>query len=150
MENDLDAAATGPANSTIAGSSEYARAARTQWIVWAITTLISLTIVALIIGAPVAQARGNVSFAHTIYQAFSFLCHQIPERSFHVAGYQFAVCSRCTGIYTGFAMAALSYPLITSLEHTRTPSRLWLILAAVPLAIDFALGYFNIWHNNHL
>ena len=30
-----------------------------------------------------------------------FGCHQIEERSFHIKGMQFPVCSRCTGILTG-------------------------------------------------
>jgi len=118
--------------------------------VWAITALCGLTIIGLIIGAPLAQAGGHPVFAATIYKAFSFLCHQIPERSFHLAGHQFGVCSRCTGLYTGFAAAALCYPLIRSLKTTDTPPRFWLILAAVPLTIDFGLGYFGIWQNNHL
>jgi len=36
------------------------------------------------------------------------------------------------------------------LKRTDTPSRLWLILATLPLTIDFALGYFSIWDNTHL
>ena len=118
--------------------------------VWAGTSTIALAIVALIVGAPLAQAHGHPEFAAAIYRTFSFVCHQIPERSFHLAGHQFGVCSRCTGLYVGFAVAALVYPLARSLKRTDTPSRLWLILATLPLAIDFALGYFSIWQNTHL
>ncbi len=28
-------------------------------------------------------------------------CHQMPERSFFVRGYQFPVCARCTGVFLG-------------------------------------------------
>jgi len=118
--------------------------------VWIFITLAGLAIVAAIVSAPLALAQGHTGFASAIYKAFSFVCHQIPDRSFHLAEHQFAVCSRCTGLYAGFAFAALSYPLVRSLKSTDTPPRLWLILAAVPLAIDFALGYFSIWENNHL
>lgn len=116
---------------------------------WTIVTSISLAVVGLIVGAPLAQASGHPALAATIYKAFSFVCHQIPERSFHLAGHQFGVCSRCTGLYAGFAVAATAYPLVRSLKSTSTPPRLWLILAAVPLVIDFGLGYFGIWQNNH-
>ncbi|MFS8086483.1 MAG: DUF2085 domain-containing protein [Acidobacteriota bacterium] len=118
--------------------------------IWALTAAFGLALVGLIVGAPLAASSGHLAFATAIYKAFSFVCHQIPERSFHLAEHKFAVCSRCTGLYAGFAVAALGYPLIRPLKLTDTPRRLWLILAAVPLTIDFALGYFSIWQNNHL
>jgi uncharacterized membrane protein len=117
---------------------------------WTIVSSISLAVVGLIVGAPLAQAGGHAAFAAAIYKAFSFVCHQFSDRSFHLAGHQFAVCSRCTGLYSGFAVAVLAYPLLRSLRSTESPPRLWLILAAVPLTVDFALGYFSIWQNNHL
>jgi len=119
-------------------------------LIWAITTTFALALVSLIVAAPLAQANQHQQFAAAIYKTFSFVCHQIPERSFHIAGYKFAVCSRCTGLYSGFAIAALIYPLVRSLRQTRTPSIVWLFLAAAPLAVDFSLGYFSIWQNNHL
>ena len=119
-------------------------------VTWAITATIALAIVAMIVGAPLAQANGHPAFASTIYKVFSFVCHQIPERSFHLAGHQFAVCSRCTGLYPGFAVTTLIYPLAHSLTRTDAPRRRWLILAAVPLLIDFSLTYFGLWSNTHL
>lgn len=118
-------------------------------LVWAVVALITLTLVALIVGAPLAQANGHATFAVAIYKTFSFVCHQIPERSFHLIGYKFAVCSRCTGIYSGLAIAVLIYPLVRSFDNTQTPSLIWLFVAAAPLAIDWSLGYFSIWQNNH-
>ena len=118
-------------------------------IIWAITATIALALVAMILGAPMAQASGHPGFAAPIYKAFCFVCHQIPERSFHLAGYKFAVCSRCTGLYSGFALAVLIYPIVRSLRQTETPSIVWLFLATVPLVIDFSLGYFSVWQNNH-
>ena len=118
--------------------------------VWAGTCAIALTIVGLIVVAPLAQAHGHPAFAGVIYKAFSFVCHQIFDRSFHLAGHQFGVCSRCTGLYAGFAVAALVYPFASPLQRTYTPSSIWLMLATLPLVIDFALGYFSIWQNTHL
>jgi uncharacterized membrane protein len=128
---------------------ERVPAARLSLYVWIGITTIAFFLVGLILAAPLAAARGNLSVASSIYYFFGYLCHQIPERSFQIAGRQFAVCSRCSGLYAGFAIAALFYPLVRSLTNTETPSRVWLILAALPLAIDFGLGYFNIWHNTH-
>lgn len=36
-------------------------------------------------------------------------CHQMPERSFFVCGYQFPVCARCTGVLLG---QLISYALV--------------------------------------
>ena len=41
------------------------------------------------------------------------------------------------------------YPVVRSLKQTETPHLAWLFLAAAPLAVDFSLGYFSIWQNNH-
>src|SRR5207253_8153504 len=118
-------------------------------LIWTITATIALALVAMIVAAPLAQANQHQQFTSAIYKTFGFVCHQIPERSFHLAGYKFAVCSRCTGLYSGFALAALTYPLVRSLRQTETPSIVWLLLAAFPLVIDFSLGYFSIWHDYH-
>jgi uncharacterized membrane protein len=126
------------------------QSALTAWMIWAALAATAVGIVVLIVAAPLTQLAGHPAFSAAIYKAFSFVCHQIPERSFHLAGHQFGVCSRCTGLYVGFAVAALIYPLARSLQRTDTPSRIWLILATLPLVIDFALGYFSIWQNTHL
>jgi uncharacterized membrane protein len=118
--------------------------------IWIFVAATALMIVGAIVAAPIAQAHGYSQFAATLYQTFSFVCHQIPARSFHLEGHQFGVCSRCTGLYSGFAIAALIYPLVRSLHRTDTPARGWLVLATMPLIIDFALGYFSIWENTQL
>ena len=43
-----------------------------------------------------------------IYQMGSLVCHQLPERSFHLWGAQLPVCARCTGLYSGAAAAAIA------------------------------------------
>lgn len=35
-------------------------------------------------------------------------CHQLPERSFFLKGYQFPVCARCTGVFIGQIALILS------------------------------------------
>lgn len=116
---------------------------------WAISATLAIAILAAVIGAPLIQSSGHPTFALKIYSAFSLVCHQIPDRSFHLYGSKFAACSRCTGIYAGIALATLAYPLTRPLRRTDTPRLVWLFLAAAPLAIDWALGYFSIWENNH-
>lgn len=108
-----------------------------------------LSVFSLIVVAPVAAASGHADVGASIYHAFGIVCHQLPERSYFLDGHQFAVCSRCTGIYAGFAFTLLLYPLVRSLKNTDTPPRSWLLLAAVPLAIDFGVTFFGFWQNTH-
>ena len=122
---------------------------RRPLLVWAIVAAGALLITALIAGAPVARANNFTALSFTIYQAFSYVCHQLPDRSIFIAGYQLAVCARCTGVYFGFTAAMLSYPLIGPLRRIQVPERKWLLIAAAPLAIDFGLGLTGIWENTH-
>ena len=41
-----------------------------------------------------------------MYGIGAFICHQLPERSFHLGGFQIPVCARCLGIYAGVALTA--------------------------------------------
>lgn len=109
-----------------------------------------LTLVVMIIGAPVALSHGYTSTASVIYKIFSPLCHQISARSFHVDNHPFAVCARCTGIYAGFATGVIFYPLMRTLGRRDTPARKWLFLSIVPIFVDWTLGVTGIWANTHL
>ena len=42
-----------------------------------------------------------------VYSIGHLVCHQLPERSFHLWTAQLPVCARCTGIYVGAAAAGL-------------------------------------------
>jgi uncharacterized membrane protein len=122
---------------------------RRPLVMWFIVAAGSLALTSLIIGAPLALKAGHPFWGLTIYRAFSYVCHQIPERSFFIAGHPFAVCSRCTGLYAGFTLAVIAYPLLRSLKLIEAPPRKWLFLAAAPLAIDFTVGFLGIWNNTH-
>ncbi|HSL54914.1 MAG TPA: DUF2085 domain-containing protein [Pyrinomonadaceae bacterium] len=118
-------------------------------VFWLVSAATVVALGSLILVAPLAAAGGHNGVAFAIYRAFGTLCHQLPERSYFIDGHKFAVCSRCTGIYAGFAFTLLVYPLIRSLRDTSTPPRSLLILAAAPLAIDFSLTFFGFWENTH-
>lgn len=122
---------------------------RRQFAVWLIVASGSVLISTAIIAAPLALSSGHLLWALPLYHAFSLVCHQIPERSFFIAGHPFAVCARCFGLYAGFTLASIAYPLISSLRNIDAPPRRWLFMAAVPLVIDYALGFFGIWNNTH-
>lgn len=127
-----------------------AQSLRRPLFVWGSTATLLLVVLALIVAAPLLLAHGHELAGQAIYQAFSRACHQIPGRSFHVAGHPLAVCARCTGIYAGLTAGVLLFPLMRPLRSAQTPTRFWLLAAFVPTALDFSLGLFGIWHNTHL
>lgn len=118
-------------------------------VFWLISVGAVLAVTSLIVVAPVAAASGHSDVARGIYGAFATLCHQLPERSYFIDGHPLAVCSRCTGVYAGFAFTLLLYPLIRSLKNPVMPRPGWLLLAALPLAIDFGINFFGFWQNTH-
>ena len=101
----------------------------------------------LIIAAPLLSSQHRIFSSGMIYYFFSKLCHQIPERSFMLCDRQFAVCSRCTGIYSGFLFGVLIFPLITLFKNEFLLSRKLFLIMLIPLAADVFISVSGIWHN---
>ena len=78
--------------------------------------------------------------AFVVYGAGSFICHQLPARSFHTWSAQWPVCARCTGIYFGAATTVMTYacPALRRTFgraiETGPRARLLLVVAALPTA----------------
>lgn len=106
--------------------------------------------VLLIIIAPLAKAIGFLSISSPLYHFFSFICHQISERSFYVAGEPFGVCSRCFGVYFGLLLGFAVYPLWRQVDEIEPLPRFWLLLSLIPISIDWSLTVFGTWENTHL
>jgi uncharacterized membrane protein len=119
-------------------------------VAWAIITVAALLPVALIAAAPILESRGHTFLSLVIYKAFSHLCHQMPERSFFFHNHPLAVCARCSGLYAGFAIGSLTFPVFRSIYRPVTPNRVWLLLALVPTAVDFGLNLTGIVTNTHM
>lgn len=78
-----------------------------------VLTCVALLWLTMILAAPFALSRARLPvFTLAVYQAGSLVCHQRPERSFHLAGMQLPVCARCFGLYlsgaVGLTVAARS------------------------------------------
>lgn len=91
---------------------------------------------AAIISAPlVAEASGAA--AAPIYAAFSWVCHQRPQRTWSLGAYPLAVCVRCLGLYAGaLAGAVAGLPF----------SRAWWAWSMVLLAAEWlaeAIGWLD-------
>ena len=96
---------------------------RQAWRAWAVGLGVVFVWAFLIILAPLAKAYGFESIAASLNGFYHYICHRIPERSFHIAGEQFGVCSRCSGVYFGlFAGFAIYLPELfpTRLRSTGT------------------------------
>lgn len=118
--------------------------------VWFIGLAIVGIWVLVIIAAPIVKANGLVAISSPLYHFFSFICHQISERSFHVAGEPFGVCSRCFGVYFGLLFGFAVYPLWRNITEIEPLPRVWLFLSLIPISVDWSLTIFGIWENTHL
>lgn len=94
------------------------------------------------IAAPLLRSTGHW-LGEPIYFFFSAICHQKPERSFHLFGEQLAACHRCTGLYLGFFLGLLALPRLPRLTRwlLQRPARV--VLFAVPMLIDVGLYTLN-------
>lgn len=119
-------------------------------LAWSIGFGLVFVWVFVILFAPFAEANSWTNISAPIYKFFSFLCHQMPSRSFHVENHAFAVCSRCFGIYFGLLAGFVVYLFIRKIEEIEPIPRFWLFLALIPIGVDWALTAFGIWENTHL
>ncbi|MGI8555534.1 MAG: DUF2085 domain-containing protein [Pyrinomonadaceae bacterium] len=116
---------------------------------WSVVFSIACVWIFLIVSAPLARIFGFENYAHSIYTFFSYLCHQMEWRSFHIDNEPLAVCARCFGFYAGFLLGVIIYPFFRTLNNTEPLPRLWLFLAMIPMGVDWSLTFFGIWENTH-
>lgn len=117
--------------------------------VWGVTLAVVFVWVFVIVLAPVAREFGW-AVAGPIYTFFSYICHQLPERSLHIDSHPLAVCSRCFGVYFGLFAGLLTYPLWRKIDEVEPLPRIWLFLSLVPISIDWSLTVFGVWENTHV
>lgn len=71
-------------------------------------------------------------------------CHQLPERSFFYHGKQFPVCSRCTGLFVGYAisvfMAVLGIRILLAIN----------LLLLIPILVDWLMQYLGVLASNNM
>jgi hypothetical protein len=79
---------------------------RTAFILASVTWALLLPLAPFIASRAHATPVGAALLLAT-YAIGGAICHQLPERSYHLWTVQLPVCARCTGIYAGAAMAAI-------------------------------------------
>lgn len=91
-----------------------------------------------IVFAPIAATR-DLAVAPWLYLFFDPVCHQISERSFHVARHALAVCHRCSGLYVGFSLGLLLVPRTDRIRTWLLDQPRRTLYFAVPMLIDWTL-----------
>ena len=71
--------------------------------------------------------------AAILYAAGSLICHQLPERSFHLHAFQLPDCARCFGLYAGGAAGLAAFLIARGRPLFRSPGRRFLVTAAAAL-----------------
>lgn len=84
--------------------------------------------------APLAHTLGLHRLGALITLVYRAFCHQRPDRSFFLNGYQVAFCQRETAMYTALLVGGL---LFAPLRRRMAPAPLWLGgLLLLPMALD--------------
>lgn len=119
-------------------------------VIFAGVFAIGIALVTLISSPPWLMRSGHPVAAAVVYAIFEPLCHQQRERSFVIFGWSFAVCARCTGIYSGFLFGLLLYPLLRRIDQESTPHRLWLIASLTMMAVEALGGWAGVFPSSFL
>jgi hypothetical protein len=91
------------------------------------------------------RGGGGLYLSAAAYWVGGLVCHQRPDRSFHLAGGQLPVCARCTGLYVS---AALGVVLVwfRARPGRALPFTAWrkrLVLAALPTVATLAVEWWR-------
>jgi uncharacterized membrane protein len=95
--------------------------------------------VVLVLAAPIAALGAPTSAL--AYAFGSLICHQRPERSFHIGAAQLPVCARCFGIYAGAAIGLV----VRGPTPTIPGLRIAIVAAAIPTLITWGTEAIGLW-----
>jgi uncharacterized membrane protein len=99
---------------------------------------------ALLVVTPLLPAQLGAA----MYVVGAFICHQRPERSFHLDAIQLPVCARCLGIYWGAALGIGVHVLPG--WRLRFRPRSMLLAAATPTFVTVALEMAGMWETSNV
>lgn len=99
--------------------------------------------VALVLALAFAAPLVGPGWRAMLMQGLSLLCHQIPERSFGLAGAPLGLCHRCLGVGAGFLLGFA----VPWRGLPRWRPAVVLTIGLTPLAIDWLLGASGLWAN---
>jgi uncharacterized membrane protein len=108
---------------------------RRAFLVLAVLWIVAIPLAAFAASRP-AAAQPAYAFALAVYSIGHVVCHQLPQRSFHLWNVALPVCARCTGIYVAAAAVAVATAITgrRRLAEARSAKadRTVLLLALIP------------------
>lgn len=114
-----------------------------RWLAPGVAAL-AVAWILVIVAAPVLWTPA----AGVMYAVGSFICHQIPDRSFHLQGVQLPVCARCLGLYSGGAFGSVIGASAIVRRRSRQGQPLaralrwrWTAAAAIPTLVTIVLEW---------
>jgi len=124
-----------------------------HWLL--VTNTMLFVFVALPFLAPVLAALSLELPARMLFLVYRPTCHQLPQRSFFIAGHQVAVCARCNAIYVSFWAVGMAYALAAAILPRRVPvwpaPPVWAVgVAVLPLAVDGLTQLFGFRESTNL
>ncbi|MEX2573765.1 MAG: DUF2085 domain-containing protein [Balneolaceae bacterium] len=103
----------------------------------------------------VAASLGNgiadrpLDYSDWTYRAFRGVCHQLPERSFHIDGVPMAVNARCFGIFSGLLAGWLLIPAASARLFRQGWPGILLGCAVAVNVMDFSAGNLWVWNSSN-
>ncbi len=105
-----------------------------------VLTCAAVAWIGLVLWVPLRSHQHHLSvLPAVVYTAGAVVCHQRPERSFHLHGSALPVCARCTGLYLSGAIGALAGWLGPGRLTRR--SRLLVVICALPMALTLGVEW---------
>jgi uncharacterized membrane protein len=84
--------------------------------------------------SPLAYAEGYPLLGRLLFLVYTPFCHQEPDRSFYLRGYQVAFCHREAAMYTALLIAGMVFALV---RRAIRPAPLWVAgLLLAPMLFD--------------
>lgn len=117
-----------------------------KWFVSGALAALAAGWAGMLVAGPWMAAVSDVAGA-LLYAAGSLICHQRPERSFHVGHAQLPVCARCLGLYAGAALGLVAWTVMgRRARHAVSPAAAVVALAAcgAPTAITVASAWLGL------
>jgi hypothetical protein len=73
---------------------------------WTVAAVLSVLLAGVLLAPVLAKNAGVASVA--LYAAFSWVCHQRPQRTWRIGALPLGVCVRCLGVYLGALAGAVA------------------------------------------